>query len=91
MIFITHLHLDHLGGSDEASDHTFSLSRGPVKLNPVTGYAPANVSPSKWNPGPKIEVIKEPRILKPFRLVFSDDKNIASLFLFSSHFIPEAK
>jgi 7,8-dihydropterin-6-yl-methyl-4-(beta-D-ribofuranosyl)aminobenzene 5'-phosphate synthase len=65
MIFITHLHLDHLGGTDEASDHTFSLSRGPVKLNPVTVYAPANVSPSKWNPGPKIEVIKEPRILKP--------------------------
>jgi 7,8-dihydropterin-6-yl-methyl-4-(beta-D-ribofuranosyl)aminobenzene 5'-phosphate synthase len=65
MIFITHLHLDHLGGADEARDQTFSLSRGPVKLNPVTVYAPANVSPSKWNPGPKIEVIKEPRILKP--------------------------
>jgi 7,8-dihydropterin-6-yl-methyl-4-(beta-D-ribofuranosyl)aminobenzene 5'-phosphate synthase len=65
MIFITHLHLDHLGGADEAGDHTFSLSRGPVKLNPVAAYAPANVSPSKWNPGPKSEVIKEPRILKP--------------------------
>lgn len=65
MIFITHLHPDHLGGTDESSDHTFSLSRGPVKLNPVTVYAPADVSPSKWNPGPKIEVIKEPRVLKP--------------------------
>lgn len=65
MIFITHLHLDHLGGTDEASDHTFSLSRGPVKLNPVTVYAPADVSPSKWNPGPKIDVIKDPRVLKP--------------------------
>jgi 7,8-dihydropterin-6-yl-methyl-4-(beta-D-ribofuranosyl)aminobenzene 5'-phosphate synthase len=65
MIFITHLHLDHLGGTDEASDHTFSLSRGSVNLKPVTVYAPAEISPSKWNPGPKIEVIKEPRILKP--------------------------
>ncbi len=65
MIFITHLHLDHLGGADEASDHTFSLSRGSVNLKPVTVYAPAEISPSKWNPGPKIEVIKEPRILKP--------------------------
>jgi 7,8-dihydropterin-6-yl-methyl-4-(beta-D-ribofuranosyl)aminobenzene 5'-phosphate synthase len=65
MIFITHLHMDHLGGNDEYSDHTFSLSRGPVKLNPVTAYAPAEVSPSKWNPGPKIEVIKEPRVLRP--------------------------
>jgi 7,8-dihydropterin-6-yl-methyl-4-(beta-D-ribofuranosyl)aminobenzene 5'-phosphate synthase len=65
MIFITHLHLDHLGGYDEYSDHTFSLSRGPVKLKPVTVYAPAEVSPSKWNPGPKSEVIKEPRVLRP--------------------------
>jgi 7,8-dihydropterin-6-yl-methyl-4-(beta-D-ribofuranosyl)aminobenzene 5'-phosphate synthase len=65
MIFITHPHLDHLGGRDEASNHTFSLSRGPVKLNPITVYAPTEVPPSKWNPGPKIEVIKDPRILKP--------------------------
>jgi 7,8-dihydropterin-6-yl-methyl-4-(beta-D-ribofuranosyl)aminobenzene 5'-phosphate synthase len=64
MIFITHLHMDHVGGYDEYSNHTFSLSRGPVKLNPVTVYAPTNVSPSKWNLGPTIEVIKEPRVLK---------------------------
>ncbi|MHB8909484.1 MAG: MBL fold metallo-hydrolase [Syntrophales bacterium] len=65
MIFITHLHLDHLGGNDDYSDHTFSLSRGPMKLKPVTVYAPADLSPSKWNPGPKIEVVKEPRVLGP--------------------------
>jgi len=65
MIFITHLHPDHLGGNEEFNDHTFSLSRGPVKLKPVTVYAPAEISPSKWNPGPKIEVIKEPHVLRP--------------------------
>jgi 7,8-dihydropterin-6-yl-methyl-4-(beta-D-ribofuranosyl)aminobenzene 5'-phosphate synthase len=65
MIFITHLHLDHLGGNDEYRDHTFSLSRGPVKIKSVTVYAPAEVSPSKWNPGPKTEIIKEPRVLSP--------------------------
>jgi 7,8-dihydropterin-6-yl-methyl-4-(beta-D-ribofuranosyl)aminobenzene 5'-phosphate synthase len=65
MIFMTHLHMDHLGGYDEYSNHTFSLSRGPVKLNPVKVYAPTDVSPSKWNPGPTIEVIKDPRVLKP--------------------------
>ena len=40
MMFITHLHPDHRGGNDESSDHTFSLSRGPVKLKPFTVYAP---------------------------------------------------
>jgi 7,8-dihydropterin-6-yl-methyl-4-(beta-D-ribofuranosyl)aminobenzene 5'-phosphate synthase len=65
MIFMTHLHMDHLGGYDEYSNHNFSLSRGPVKLNPVTVYASTDVSPSKWNPGPTIEVIKEPRVLWP--------------------------
>lgn len=65
MMFITHLHPDHLGGNDEYSDHTFSLSHGAVGLKPVTAYAPAEVSPSKWNPGPTVEMVKEPRVLGP--------------------------
>ena len=64
-IFISHLHFDHLGGKNEMKKKIFSISQGPVELGDVPVYAPDNISPSLWNPGPQTEIIKEPRVLKP--------------------------
>jgi 7,8-dihydropterin-6-yl-methyl-4-(beta-D-ribofuranosyl)aminobenzene 5'-phosphate synthase len=63
MFFISHAHLDHLGGMYEQKNALFSLSQGTVELPPVTAYAPVELKPSKWNLGPKVEVIKEPKVL----------------------------
>lgn len=63
-IFISHLHLDHVGGITEQKNGTFSISQGPVELPEIPVYSPGKLLPSHWNPGPNIEIIKEPKILK---------------------------
>ena len=65
MIFISHAHLDHLGGFKEQKQKTFSLSRGDVKIGNIPVYSPVPISPSKWNPGPNVKVIREPEIVYP--------------------------
>ena len=64
MIFISHPHLDHVGGMTEQKEKTFSLSQGPVSLPTLPVYSPATISASRWNPGPAIQVITDPTILK---------------------------
>ena len=63
MIFISHLHLDHVGGMKEQKQKTFSLSQGSVTLPKIPVYSPLPISASQWNPGPSSEVITEPKIL----------------------------
>lgn len=65
MVFISHIHLDHVGGAANQKSKTFSISQGPVDIPAVSVFAPDNVSPSKWNPDLKVGVIKEPKVLKP--------------------------
>ncbi|MDO9263447.1 MAG: MBL fold metallo-hydrolase, partial [Desulfosalsimonadaceae bacterium] len=65
MIFISHAHLDHLGGMRDQKEKTFSLSQGPVALSDIPVYAPVPIAPSHWNPGPKTRVITDPVVLKP--------------------------
>ena len=65
MIFLSHLHLDHVGGAKDQKNGTFSISQGPVELPEIPVYAPDEVMPSTWNPAPKPEVVREPRLLKP--------------------------
>jgi len=65
MIFISHPHLDHMGGMREQKEKTFSLSQGAVSLPKIPVYAPAHLSASAWNPGPMTTVVKEPMVLKP--------------------------
>ena len=64
MIFISHAHLDHLGGMKEQKEKTFSLSQGPVNLSNIPVYSPVNIAASSWNPGPETKIITEPTILK---------------------------
>ncbi len=70
MLFISHLHRDHLGGTVYEKRREFSLSAGEVKLNKIPVYAPDRVKPSKNNPGHEVKVITEPAVL---------DKGIASI------------
>lgn len=65
MIFLSHLHLDHVGGMTEQRTRTFSLSQGQVELKEIPAFAPDYVSPSQWNSAPKVEVIKEPKVIRP--------------------------
>ncbi len=65
VIFLSHLHMDHLGGMYEHRTKTFTLSQGPVDLGGIPVYAPGRVSPSHWNPAASVEVVKEPRVIKP--------------------------
>ena len=65
MIFISHAHLDHLGGMTDQKEKTFSLSQGPVALSGIPVYAPVPIAASHWNPSPKTHVISGPAVLKP--------------------------
>ena len=64
MIFISHSHVDHLGGMNEQKTRTFSISQGPVTLPDIPVYAPVALSGSKWNPGFEAKVITVPTVLK---------------------------
>jgi len=64
MLFISHPHVDHLGGMKEQKDKQFSFSQGPVPVPGIPVYAPDNVTPSKWNPHPHVEVVTGPKVIK---------------------------
>ncbi len=63
--FISHLHLDHVGGMNEQRNKMFSLSQGNVTVPKVPVYAPGKITASPFNPGPVPEVVKAPRKLAP--------------------------
>ena len=63
--FISHPHLDHVGGMNEQRKKQFSLSQGDVKVPAVPVYAPEKISPSAWNPGPVPDVVSGPKKLAP--------------------------
>jgi 7,8-dihydropterin-6-yl-methyl-4-(beta-D-ribofuranosyl)aminobenzene 5'-phosphate synthase len=65
LIFISHAHLDHLGGMADQKQKTFSLSQGPVALSAIPVYAPVPIAASHWNPGPQTHVITDPVVIKP--------------------------
>ena len=63
-IFISHLHLDHVGGMQAAKNKQFSLSQGLLPLSEIPVYAPVSISPSPWNPGPQTKITQNPEKLK---------------------------
>ncbi|PKL37688.1 MAG: MBL fold metallo-hydrolase [Spirochaetae bacterium HGW-Spirochaetae-1] len=64
MIFISHLHLDHVGGLRDSRKKTFSISQGFVPLRKIPVYAPGEVAASQWNPGPRVIEVTEPEVLQ---------------------------
>jgi 7,8-dihydropterin-6-yl-methyl-4-(beta-D-ribofuranosyl)aminobenzene 5'-phosphate synthase len=58
-VFISHLHLDHVGGVDQMDRAYFSLSAGPVDLSGVPAYVPTAMT----HPTAQVEVVTSPRKL----------------------------
>jgi 7,8-dihydropterin-6-yl-methyl-4-(beta-D-ribofuranosyl)aminobenzene 5'-phosphate synthase len=58
-VFISHCHLDHVGGIAEMKRRTFSLSRGPVDLTGKTAYLPTKMT----HPSATVDVVTGPRKL----------------------------
>lgn len=58
LIYLSHLHLDHIGGMKDQKKSTFSISGGYVDLPEIPVYSPEPVRPSELNPGPIPEVIR---------------------------------
>lgn len=65
MIFISHAHLDHLGGMADQKQKTFSFSRSAVDVPEIPVYAPVALTPSALNPKPMPHVVNTPTVLKP--------------------------
>lgn len=63
-IYISHTHLDHVGGMREQKNKQFSFSKGPIPLPQLTVYAPEPMTPSENNPGPHVQVLTEPTRIK---------------------------
>lgn len=64
MIFISHAHLDHVGGMEDQKQKTFSFSRAPVDVPEIPAYTPVSLKPSKHNPKPVPHTINGPTVLK---------------------------
>jgi 7,8-dihydropterin-6-yl-methyl-4-(beta-D-ribofuranosyl)aminobenzene 5'-phosphate synthase len=58
-VFISHCHLDHVGGIEEMRRRTFSLSARPVDLTGKTAYVPTAMT----HPSATVDVITGPRRL----------------------------
>ena len=55
-VFISHCHLDHVGGIDEMRRRTFSLSGRPVDLTGKTAYLPTVMT----HPSANVQVVTRP-------------------------------
>jgi len=58
-VFISHLHLDHVGGRECQSGRTFALSARPVELGGIPAYVPESMT----HPSARVEVLATPRRL----------------------------
>ncbi len=63
-IYLSHLHLDHIGGIKDQKSKTFSLSGGFVELPEIPVYSPEPVKASDLNPGPETIVLTDPEKIK---------------------------
>lgn len=63
-IFISHAHLDHVGGMKEQKEKRFSISAGSVELPNIPVYSPISLHPSPHNPQPYVQVVTDPQVIK---------------------------
>jgi len=70
LIYISHLHCDHVGGDREEKEGTFSISQGVIDLPEIPVYSAVELKRSIGNPGPKVRVMEEPFLI---------DQGIASI------------
>lgn len=56
-VFISHLHLDHVGGSARQAHRTFALSAQPLDLGGIPAYVPQPMT----HPSAQIETVTKPR------------------------------
>jgi len=61
MIFISHNHLDHVGGMHNMKEGRFSPSAGPVDLKQMKAYVPERMS----NPTASVILTEAPTVLAP--------------------------
>jgi 7,8-dihydropterin-6-yl-methyl-4-(beta-D-ribofuranosyl)aminobenzene 5'-phosphate synthase len=60
-IFISHVHLDHVGGMGYQRAHTFGLSTERLNLDGITAFVPVPMT----HPTARVEVEEEPRVIAP--------------------------
>jgi 7,8-dihydropterin-6-yl-methyl-4-(beta-D-ribofuranosyl)aminobenzene 5'-phosphate synthase len=58
-VFISHLHLDHVGGVEQMDRAYFSLSAEPVDLSGIPAYVPTSMT----HPTAQVQVVTAPRRL----------------------------
>lgn len=63
-IFLSHQHLDHVGGMKDQKKGTFTVSAGRVELPEIPVYSPTGIRPSALNPGPIPSLITDPLLIK---------------------------
>lgn len=61
MIFISHPHVDHMGGMAMPRKHTFAISGERQDLHGIPTYAPVPL----YHPTSRVEVVEQPRVLAP--------------------------
>jgi 7,8-dihydropterin-6-yl-methyl-4-(beta-D-ribofuranosyl)aminobenzene 5'-phosphate synthase len=59
MVFISHAHVDHLGGMSQPRRRSFALSAQPSDLGGIPAYVPVSLS----HPTARTEVTNEPRVI----------------------------
>jgi len=61
MIFISHNHLDHVGGMTHVKEHIFAPSADHVNLNQMPAFVPEAIS----NPTARATLVEAPQVLAP--------------------------
>jgi 7,8-dihydropterin-6-yl-methyl-4-(beta-D-ribofuranosyl)aminobenzene 5'-phosphate synthase len=65
MIFISHPHLDHLGGMEEQKKKVFNISKARVELpDGIKVYSPAGIRPGEFTTVPKAVSVDDPFVIK---------------------------
>lgn len=65
MLFFSHPHLDHMGGTNKTKEQIFSLAHGKLEMAKITDYFSMKMKQFEMTPAGEIAVNQKPFILKP--------------------------